>query len=112
MRRGNESSSLNVIGTDNMGRAKYKVGDVIQIKPGIFIGGYGKKSDDNTFGVITDVYEYKYFNPDYCIDLYLSGSDGDDDQCYECFNERCIVGRVDRFCEEEDICAEEICFLL
>ena len=96
-----------------MGKAKYKVGDVVKIKPGISISEYKKKSDDNTFGVITDTFEYVGFTPDYGVDLSLNGSlEGDHDSYYQYFDERYIVGYADKFYKEEDIHAEEICFLL
>lgn len=94
-------------------KAKYKVGDVVQIKPGISISEHRKKSDDNTFGVITAVDEYKWFTPDYYIDLSLSGPlEGIYDSYYKCFDERYVIGYADKFCKEENICAEEISFLL
>lgn len=98
-----------------MGKAKYKVGDVVQIKPGISISEYEKKSDDNTFGVITDVFEYNCstLDPDYGIDLSLNGPlEVDCDSYYQYFDERYIAGYADKFYKEEDIHAEEICFLL
>ena len=97
-----------------MGKAKYKVGDVVKIRPGIFISERGKKSDDNTFGVITDVREHCNFDftPDYRIDLSLNGFVSDDDLYYIWFDELFITGCVGKFCKEEDIYAEEISLLL
>lgn len=97
-----------------MRKAKYNVGDIVKIRPNIFISERGKKSDDNTLGVITDVHEHCNFNfnPDYRIDLSLNGFDSDGDSYYIWFDELFITGYVGKSCKEEDIYAEEISLLL
>lgn len=106
---------LNERDTVNMKKAKYKAGDIVRIRPGISISKHRKMSDDSTFGVIKAIHEYGDldFTPDYYIDLSFSCPESDyDDTYYKYFDERYIVGYADKFCKEEDICAEEISLLL
>lgn len=95
-----------------MRKAKYKVGDIIKIKPGTTIGEDGRRANDNTTGIITGVTEFNAFAPDYLVDLFLSDFDKDSGLYYVCYDENYIAGYADKFYEEDDICAEEIEVLL
>ena len=99
-----------------MRRAKYKVGDIVKIKPGTTIGtiiGEGEiRADDNTTGIITDVKEFNAFAPDYYVDLLLSNSDKNNVSYFVCYDANYVAGYADNFYEEDDICAEEMGVLL
>jgi len=92
-------------------KAKYKIGDVVKIMPGTFIGWVGDDeviSDDNTCGVINDIDEYYGFVPDYYIDFLLDGHI-EYSSCW--YDESCIVGYANISFGDDDICAEEMSFL-
>ncbi len=91
-----------------MRRAKYKIGDIIKIKPGTPIGDCERRADDNTTGIITAVKEFHEFAPDYYVDLFLSNFDKDNDSYYHCYDAGYIAGYASEFYEEDDICAEEM----
>lgn len=95
-----------------MRRAKYKVGDIVRIRPGIIIGEGERRADDNTTGIITAVKEFNDFAPDYYIDLFLSNFDEDNDSYFHCYDAGYIAGYADKFYDEDDICAEEMEVLL
>ena len=95
-----------------MRRAKYKVGDIVKIKPGTLIGEGERRADDNTTGIITAVKEFSAFAPDYYVDLFLSNFDKDNDSYYHCYDANYIAEYANGFYEEDDICAEEMEVLL
>ena len=95
-----------------MRRAKYKIGDIVRIKPGTLVGEGERRADDNTTGIITDVREFSGFAPDYYIDLFLSSFDKDNDSYYHCYDAGYIAGYADKFYDEDDICAEKMEVLL
>ena len=107
MYRGNEFSLLSSRGTVDMTKikAKYKIGDVVKIKPGTFIGWIGDDgviSDDSTCVVIKDINEFYGFVPDYYVKFLL-----DDPIEYVscCYDESYIVGYANISFGDDDICA-------
>ena len=92
-------------------KAKYKIGDIVKIWPGYFIGWDGDdevRSDDNTYGVITSIDEFFGFEPDYYIDILLDNHIRYGSCCYD---ESCIAGYANISFDDDDICAEEMSFL-
>ena len=93
-------------------RAKYKIGDIVKIKPGTFIGFVeddDERAGDNTYGVITAIEEFSFgFAPNYDVN-FLSSDSIKFGSC--CYDERYIVGYANVSSDDDDICTEEINFL-
>ena len=91
--------------------AKYKVGDVVKMGPGFFIGWAGDDevlSNNNTCVVITDIEEFSNFRPNYYVDFLLNDPIEYGSRCYD---EGCIVGYANTLFDDDDICTEEMSFL-
>lgn len=92
-------------------KAKYKIGDIVKIEPGVFVGFIGdheKRAGDNTYGIITAIEEFYGFAPDYDIDFLSSDSIEFKSGCYD---EKYIAGYANISFDDDDIYAEEMSFL-